>query len=287
MSKRSDETVERIKEVGLSIGFDGKSWAKLATPLNEQGITTPRQGKPWSGTNLRQFCDRTGIDFVRHVGAEQHTVDVSQRATLQDTEDVLQANTAQDVETVTQPVTLQETSDVMQSSPGKDSADAMQDNTEQDTNESPLSPSLPSPSVSMSVPSPFTSVSQCDTEQDRETVSAQDGHVRHEPARVLHVDESVSEDIMEMLAWWKERKDSLSRLMESPPTVETRPTFKRGTVKDTATKTIRLSKELVKRVEREARAQKALTGGTFNGLVELLLWRFLGCPDDLVVPEGK
>ena len=33
----------------------------------------------------------------------------------------------------------------------------------------------------------------------------------------------------------------------------------------------------------ETRSQRSLTGGTFNGLVELLLWRFVGCPDDLVV----
>ena len=52
-----------------------------------------------------------------------------------------------------------------------------------------------------------------------------------------------------------------------------RPRFKRAA---TITKTIRLSETLVEDAQGLCEKQRAVTGGSFSGLVELLLWRYLG-----------
>jgi hypothetical protein len=53
-----------------------------------------------------------------------------------------------------------------------------------------------------------------------------------------------------------------------------RPKFKRG--KETSTRTVRLGNQLIGDAEEYARTHRAETGGTFSGLVELLLWERLG-----------
>ena len=75
----------------------------------------------------------------------------------------------------------------------------------------------------------------------------------------------------------RQRKD---QLLSSATPIQERPAFKRGP--DTTTKTIRISEELFQDAERLARRQRALTGGTFSGLVELLLWQHLGCDDKYI-----
>jgi hypothetical protein len=101
-------------------------------------------------------------------------------------------------------------------------------------------------------------------------------------APVSPLNESTAAELVEMLQWWKAHKDGFTAMTDAPQKLETRPTFQRTR---TATKTIRVSEELIKRAEKEARRQKALTGGSLSGLIEVLLWRFLGSPDDLIVEE--
>lgn len=129
---------------------------------------------------------------------------------------------------------------------------------------------------------------QCTTEKDTEntdTIAEAEtdlaGPVTQEKTPILQFDESVTSEIMEMLKWWKENKDSVSQAQASPQTIEVKPRFKRDR---TVTKTVRLGAELAKRAERAALVHKALTGGSLSGLFEVLVWRFLGCPEDLVIP---
>jgi hypothetical protein len=126
----------------------------------------------------------------------------------------------------------------------------------------------------------------CNTEKDTSTDSTADIEpilvepVTQEKTTVLQFDESTTGELMDMLQWWRENRDNIFQVKASPQ-IEVKPRFKRD---QTVTKTVRLSAELAKRAEREALVQKALTGGSLSGLVEVLLWRFLGSPDDLVIP---
>jgi hypothetical protein len=63
-----------------------------------------------------------------------------------------------------------------------------------------------------------------------------------------------------------------------------RPTFKSA---DVATRTIRISAHLLKAAEEKARKEASRTGGTLDSLVEVLLWEFLGRPEQVIEPKGK
>ena len=102
--------------------------------------------------------------------------------------------------------------------------------------------------------------------------------VTQEPCPLLRVPAETLQELLSMLEWWKDTQQE-----PTCPTVTVRPYFKR---EPDVTKTIRLSAELVRRAEQKARYQdKARTGGHFSGLCEILLWEYLGCPDDLIEPE--
>ena len=58
--------------------------------------------------------------------------------------------------------------------------------------------------------------------------------------------------------------------------------FKR---KKTATRSVRLDESMLKDAEKKARKERSKTGGTFNGLVEVLVWRYLNCPTQYVETE--
>lgn len=76
------------------------------------------------------------------------------------------------------------------------------------------------------------------------------------------------EDLTKMVNEWKQAE-------ATPQTTgERRPKFKRGA--DTSTRTVRLGNQLIRDAERYAEKHKRETGGTFSGLVELLLWERLG-----------
>jgi hypothetical protein len=67
--------------------------------------------------------------------------------------------------------------------------------------------------------------------------------------------------------------------------LDIKPDFARG---ETCTKTIRLSTAMVEAAERKARTQdKAVTHGSFSGLVEYLLWRYLDSSPDYLKREDS
>jgi hypothetical protein len=76
------------------------------------------------------------------------------------------------------------------------------------------------------------------------------------------------EDLEKMVTEWRAQQTAI----EVPE--EQRPKFKRG--KDTSTRTVRLGDQLIKDAEKYARNYRTETGGTFSGLVEVLLWEKLG-----------
>jgi hypothetical protein len=59
--------------------------------------------------------------------------------------------------------------------------------------------------------------------------------------------------------------------------LEIRPVFKR---KKTIARSVRLNKDMVKAAEKKSKEDRIKTGGTFNGLVELLIWEYLNRPED-------
>jgi len=94
------------------------------------------------------------------------------------------------------------------------------------------------------------------------------------------LDEGTIATLIEMAAWWTEHKDELLQ-----PLPLARPKFRRGKGK-TTTRSIRLSKELVRLAEAKAKKEKARTGGNLNSLIELLIWEFLNRPRQLIETDS-
>lgn len=108
----------------------------------------------------------------------------------------------------------------------------------------------------------------------------------HETARktiesdVIQIDRDTYAELTEMLEWWRDRRDELHT--PSSVTVSEAPNFG---PKDSKPKTIRLPLKMVRAANKYAKQHRALTGGTFSGLVELAVWRLLGEPEELVIRE--
>lgn len=115
---------------------------------------------------------------------------------------------------------------------------------------------------------------QSATLQDSEGI---DEPARQESARVLQLSDNDADELHELLNWWKLNKGAIM-----PKTIDIRPSFKRGTVQEQKTVTFRFNQKLLARAKELAISKKSLTGGTLNGLVEVLLWQALGSPDDLI-----
>lgn len=77
--------------------------------------------------------------------------------------------------------------------------------------------------------------------------------------------------VREMIVWWKSRRIGLD-------SVERRPVLKGGT-RNTG---IKINEELLNRAVQKAKKERLRTGGSLSGLVELLLWKYLDEPDDLI-----
>ncbi len=86
-------------------------------------------------------------------------------------------------------------------------------------------------------------------------------------------DDATVEVLMEIVEWWKTRK------LENEMSIEPAPKFIR---KKTATRSVRLDNGMLEAAEKKARKDRAGTGGTFNGLIEVLVWRYLGCPSKYI-----
>lgn len=72
-------------------------------------------------------------------------------------------------------------------------------------------------------------------------------------------------DMAELLTWWRQTKGGVT-------VTDVKPEFRRDA---TQTKTVRLSTRMIKDAESKMRTDRARTGGSFNGLVEVLLWEYL------------
>jgi len=77
--------------------------------------------------------------------------------------------------------------------------------------------------------------------------------------------------LREIISWWKSRRMGLEE-------VERRPIFK-GQTRNTG---IKINEELLNRAVQRAKKERLRTGGSFSGLVEWLLWKYLDEPDDLI-----
>ena len=79
-------------------------------------------------------------------------------------------------------------------------------------------------------------------------------------------------DLNAMLDWWRHhRNDPLMGL-------QTKPIF-RGTRKNTG---VVINSTILEKAIAKAKNQKALTGGSISSLVEILLWRYIGEPVDVL-----
>ena len=76
-------------------------------------------------------------------------------------------------------------------------------------------------------------------------------------------------------SWWKETKGAL-------PVTEIRPTFKKVGDKPMYQTAVYLNRQIYERAVEQLKADKQRTGGSFSSLVELLLWQYVGSPEDLL-----
>ncbi len=133
---------------------------------------------------------------------------------------------------------------------------------------SPVAPT----STSTPEPVPITPKEQAERTSDGASPVIQGkSHVTHRDTPTKRLDDDTVNELLQMLGWWRARKD---QPLTTKTPIQERPVFKRGG--DTITKTIRIGKELFQDAEKLTKKERALTGGTFSGLVELLLWKHLG-----------
>jgi hypothetical protein len=90
---------------------------------------------------------------------------------------------------------------------------------------------------------------------------------KEETVSITQLTEDQIKMLEDILDWWRKRKEGLIELREI------RPNFKRG---PTVTRSVRIGKSLSEEAEKKAKREKFKTGGTLNGLIELLLWEYLG-----------
>jgi hypothetical protein len=77
--------------------------------------------------------------------------------------------------------------------------------------------------------------------------------------------------LREIVSWWESRRIGLDY-------IERRPIFK-GQTRNTG---IKINEALLNRAVQKAKKERLRTGGSLSGLVELLLWKYLDEPDDLI-----
>jgi hypothetical protein len=78
-------------------------------------------------------------------------------------------------------------------------------------------------------------------------------------------------NLREIISWYESRRIGLDH-------IERRPMFK-GRTRNTG---IKINEELLNRAVQKAKKERLRTGGSLSGLVELLLWKYLNEPDDLI-----
>lgn len=289
------ELVRQIRGVMVETGFKNK-WTALAATLNERGIN-PLEAGAWNKNSLRNFCitepvfaELKGLlppgttPIVRHRATASHKEPAPQ---VSHTE--VQSNT----ETYAQDTVLHsQTPDLdspVQHSEGQCGTPDSVSGAEGDLSDSAIHSGTPEGlqhTEGQSLTRPGVTHEEHSVLQTGETDSAQHsvlhsrtrGAVTQEQHSVTQLPPEVVSELLQMLKWWKNREG------EDMPVItqQARPKFKRGA--NTVTKTIRLSAEMVDAVEKLVR-KHAWTGGSFNALVEFLLWQALGSKPKFVEPE--
>lgn len=97
--------------------------------------------------------------------------------------------------------------------------------------------------------------------------------IRQEAAEPLN-EAYESGALTEMLEWWRERKGKAPELFGQRPLIQ-------GSKKKKNTG-ICVDAEVLELALTKAQAEKAQTGGSLSQLVELLLWQYIGAPEELV-----
>jgi len=88
------------------------------------------------------------------------------------------------------------------------------------------------------------------------------------------LDPETLETLLQMVEWWKRNRERILL-----PPLGTRPIFHR---KKSVLRSVRLDERLIKAAERKAKEDRSASGGTFNTLVELLVWQWLGQPPEFL-----
>lgn len=112
------------------------------------------------------------------------------------------------------------------------------------------------------------------------------GRSRKPPTEVDKPDESASYSLPQLPRWLVDDLDNLKALLDwwkslpesTPATPEARPTFT-GEYKNTG---IRINKTILQRALAQSKQQRYQTGGNLSQLVEFLLWRYIGSPEDVL-----
>lgn len=151
-----------------------------------------------------------------------------------------------------------------------------QDSLQDSVAQSHTAPEEPAP-VTQSTTSRTPTLS--DTAPQCSTTGSEDPDVTQRNTSVTQISPEMLAELGEMLAWWRDRRESGMTGFA----VEERPAFDR---RDTLTKTVRLDARMVRAAEKYAQKHRSLTGGTFSGLVELLVWQALGQPERFVTQES-
>jgi hypothetical protein len=272
-----------VLKVAQKINFDGKSFAVLAKALNDAKLKTITK-QVWNKDNVAVHWKRHKLS-VLHIPTTQDTTPQEPEApSLADTHNVTQDELTKEAGQVLQGGSIEHnlmdiaqdeakawdlTADhnVIPDVPDSFIVDVLQSETGQEV-------------MSSDLPIAFTEEGLTVDHIDAQGQAQDIEHVTHGTPVVLQADDM--NDLMDMLTWWRSGGAKGMQVAQAQQAGEimVKPDFIRD---ETCTKTIRLSTAMVEAAERKARTQdKARTHGSFSGLVEYLLWRYLDSSEEFL-----
>lgn len=113
--------------------------------------------------------------------------------------------------------------------------------------------------------------------------SIQDAPVQPTPSQEIPhalpdwLDTTALADLRAVLDWWRERQDESMILSPS------RPVFK-GKRRNSG---FHINEEILRRATKKLKKDRVRTGGSMSLLMELLLWEYIGRPQDLLEDTGE
>jgi len=285
MAIKVSKRIKAIKAVEAAIGTKVRS--KVADELNNREIWNLEEN-PWKTQTLTNFINRYREAYQ---GESLQQADTHESDSVTHTPETgpeqdaaLQSHTSELTETsgadVLPEVTESYTQGVSHIEPQRLAPEQREDVVIQETPESysgDFEPDVIHKQDNVGQSTVSHTESQSMTPEEPQEPVIQQEHT------VLQLPPETVQDLLIMLTWWKEHGKGID--MQAATPVQKRPNFKRGSSKDTGTKTVRLSKGLIRDAERYAK-RHTWTGGTFNGLVELLIWEALGRPEKHIIPES-